>query len=682
MNKKIITLILILLSLRVTWASDKIVINEIMYNSPGNDVEYIELYNISDAAVNVAGWHILDDNDNHDPCLLSGIINPGDYLVIVGDFTLFYSQYQGVFNVNPNTYNAGGNGWSLGNGGDVVRLFEEANVLHDIVAYNDGGTWPGSADGNGPSIELLNPLLDNELPINWDPSLADWGTPGRQNSVYASNLMPVCKDGGRNINLPKSSDEVIVTVVSFDQEGLAKVELMLDTGAGFSPQQMYDDGTRGDGVAGDSIFTLVIGTQQSGTLVKYYAKATDNIGQTDKWPNDAPMKYHAYTVDHTLPNLRINEVLAINSTGLIDEFGENDDWFEIYNAGEIAVNLQGMFVSDAMGASQEYQLPAVTIAPGEYLLLWADNDEEQGTMHTNFKFSSGGEAIALFETVNHGNVLIHGWKYGIMSPDISMGYYPKNGNAPEYLKNPTPGASNESSELFSPVCINEFQATSDFGGADDWIEIFNRSNDPYNLSGCFLSDERTDNTKWIFPEGTILNPGEFLVIFEDVLHFGFSSQGNDVILFTASDSTTGLDFYDFGVQLADISEGRFPDGTNNWNFFKPSTEGSANANPTGISKNKHQNPRAFVLSQNFPNPFNPTTNIRFEIPTAGEVNLTVYNIIGQVVKALINELKPAGSYQVIWNATNNEGDKVKSGLYFYRLEFGSQIEFRKMILMK
>jgi len=653
-----------------------------MYNSPGDDIEYVELYNISDAAVNVTGWHILDDNDSHDPCPLSGVIDPGEYLVIAGDFTLFYSRYQGVFSINPNTFDAGGNGWSLGNGGDGVRLFDAENVLHDSVRYNDGGLWPGSADGNGPSIELINPLLDNELAINWDPSSQDWGTPGRQNSVYSTNLLPVCKDGERNINLPKSSDEVIVTVVSFDQEGLAKVELMVDTGTGFATQQMYDDGTQGDGVAGDSIFTFVIETQQSGTLVKYYAKATDNIGQTDNWPNDAPMKYHAYTVDHTLPNLRINEVLAVNNSGLMDEYGENDDWFEIYNADEIAVNLQGMFVSDALGASQEYQLPEVTIAPGEYLLLWADNDDEQGALHTNFKLSSGGEAVALFETVHHGNVLIHGWKYGIMSPDISMGYYPEIGNVPEYLKNPSPRASNESSQLFSPVCINEFQATSNFGGADDWVEIYNRGSDPYDLSGCFLSDERNDNAKWSFPEGTTLNPGEFLVVFEDVLHFGFSSEGNDVILLTAPDSTTGLDFYDFGVQFADISEGRFPDGSNNWRFFKPSTEGSANANPTGISNAEPSIPGTFALSQNFPNPFNPNTNIRFEIPTTGEVKLIVYNILGQDVKALINEFKPAGSYQVIWNATNNKGEKVKSGLYFYRLQFGQQIEFRKMMLMR
>jgi len=670
------------LSFGVTQASDKIVINEIMYNSPGNDVEFIELYNISDDTVNVTGWQILDDNDSHTPCILSGVIKPGDYFVIVGDFILFYLQYQGVSNINPNTFDAGGNGWSLGNGGDVVRLYDAANVLHDIVAYNDGGAWPGSADGNGPSIELIHPLLDNDLAMNWDPSMQDWGTPEKQNSVYSTNLLPVCKDGKRNIDLPKSSDKVVVTVVSFDQEGLGKVELMVDTGAGFVSQQMYDDGTLGDVVASDSIFTSVIGTQQSGSLVKYYAKATDNTGQTDNWPNDAPIKYHAYTVDHTLPNLRINEVLAINNSGLIDEYGENDDWFEIYNAGETVVNLQGMFVSDAMGASQKYQLPAVTIAPGKYLLLWADNNEVQGALHTNFKLSSGGESIAIFETVDHGNVLIHGWKYGLMSPDISMGYYPKNGFAPEYLKNPTPGASNESSELFSPVCINEFQATSNFGGDDDWVEIFNRSTVPYDLSGCFLSDERNNNTKWIFPEETILKPGEFLVVYEDVLHFGFSSKGNDVILITAADSTTGLDFFDFGDQLADISEGRFPDGTNNWTFFNPSTEGSANANPTDISKNKHSNPRTFALNQNYPNPFNPNTNIRFKIPATGEVKLTVYNILGQDVKALINEFKPAGSYQVIWNATNNYGEKVKSGLYFYRLEFGQQIEFRKMILMR
>lgn len=125
-----------------------------------------------------------------------------------------------------------------------------------------------------------------------------------------------------------------------------------------------------------------------------------------------------------------------------------------------------------------------------------------------------------------------------------------------------PGAGNKSSDLFPPVCINEFQTTSYFGGPDNWVKIYNRSNESFDLSGAFLSDQQSNNTKWQFPIGlaSILDPGEFLVIYEDELGFSFSSKGNDVIVLTMADSTTGLDFYDFGVQTPDMSEGRYPDG--------------------------------------------------------------------------------------------------------------------------
>jgi hypothetical protein len=106
-----------------------------------------------------------------------------------------------------------------------------------------------------------------------------------------------------------------------------------------------------------------------------------------------------------------------------------------------------MFVTASFDSPRRFQLPGRTLAPGEYLLLWADDETDQGPLHTNFKLSASGEEIAIYESVDHGNVRIHGWKYGRMGPDISMGYLPADGTAPEYLYPATPGAPNTTSRV-------------------------------------------------------------------------------------------------------------------------------------------------------------------------------------------------------------------------------------------
>jgi len=99
-------------------------------------------------------------------------------------------------------------------------------------------------------------------------------------------------------------------------------------------------------------------------------------------------------------------------------------------------------------------------------------------------------------------------------------------------------------------------------------------------------------------------------------------------------------------------------------------------------------PKSFSLSQNYPNPFNPNTTIRFEIGVGGgnqaavNTTLKVYNILGQIVKTLVNEPKLPGIYYLTWDGKNEQGEKVSSGLYFYQLRSGNYNETKKMVLVK
>ena len=94
-------------------------------------------------------------------------------------------------------------------------------------------------------------------------------------------------------------------------------------------------------------------------------------------------------------------------------------------------------------------------------------------------------------------------------------------------------------------------------------------------------------------------------------------------------------------------------------------------------------PVVFDLANNYPNPFNPATTIKYALPQAADVALTVYNVLGQPVRTLVAEHQSAGRYVVEWDATNNSGHSLSSGMYFYRLEAGGEFrEVKKMLLLK
>jgi hypothetical protein len=95
-----------------------------------------------------------------------------------------------------------------------------------------------------------------------------------------------------------------------------------------------------------------------------------------------------------------------------------------------------------------------------------------------------------------------------------------------------------------------------------------------------------------------------------------------------------------------------------------------------------ETPRAYRLAQNFPNPFNPTTTIFFDLKAKGHVSIKIYNVAGQLVRTLVDEVMDAGSYSKHWKGKNNIGADVASGIYFYRMESESFSATRKMVLLR
>ena len=112
----------------------------------------------------------------------------------------------------------------------------------------------------------------------------------------------------------------------------------------------------------------------------------------------------------------------------------------------------------------------------------------------------------------------------------------------------------------------------------------------------------------------------------------------------------------------------------------------ANAVPTEV-KSAHITiekalPTEYALVQNFPNPFNPETVIEYQLPEDSYVTITIYNVLGQEIRRLVDERMPGGFYTVVWDGTNGLGEYVASGIYFFRMQAGDFISVRKMMMLK
>ena len=157
-----------------------IVINEINYNSSDefNPEDWIELYNPNETAANISRWLLKDNDDVHIFSIPAGtVIEPQGYLVLAKNLDLFSASFPSVDNA------IGSFGFGLSGGGDQVRIYNDHGDLIDSLEYDDAGGWPEAADGNGPTLELINPEMDNTLAASWAAS-TDNGTPGNINSAF------------------------------------------------------------------------------------------------------------------------------------------------------------------------------------------------------------------------------------------------------------------------------------------------------------------------------------------------------------------------------------------------------------------------------------------------------------------------------------------------------------------
>ncbi|HEX2867185.1 MAG TPA: FlgD immunoglobulin-like domain containing protein [Ignavibacteriales bacterium] len=196
--------------------------------------------------------------------------------------------------------------------------------------------------------------------------------------------------------------------------------------------------------------------------------------------------------------------------------------------------------------------------------------------------------------------------------------------------------------------------TTDYGAS--WTNISgNLPNVPVN---CILVN-KLDNKN--------LAVGTDLGVFTSADGGGSWVQNNDGL---ANVSVADLDYRDSDNRIFAATHGRGMFSAQ-WNF-----------STTLVDESTQKAPESFDLAQNYPNPFNPSTTIKYQIPEAANVKVTVYDVTGKQVAELVNDYKQAGHYEVSWTGHDNSGHQVASGIYLYTIQAGSFTKSMKMMLLK
>ena len=325
------------------WQEGKsVVINEI-HSDPDiktEQVEFVELYNPDDESVDLSGWYFSRGIDFTFPPGTS--LASGAYLVVVEDSNMFDPNSTSDADFVAKFPGVAATGVFLGrlaNDGENVELRNAEGDEIDQVDYQLGFPWPtvgdsvpfsDPPDGNGHSMQLVNPLLDNDLGGSWRSGPP---TPGAQNAVYADNIPPHIRQVNHSPEQPTSSNTVIITCKVTDPDGVANVTLsyqLVSPGvyipitlpkSGYPDDPtpitanpdytnpgnwtnviMYDDGTNGDEIANNYIYTAQLPAVAHRSLVRYRITVEDNDACNVTVPyDDDPIPNFAYFVYDGVP---------------------------------------------------------------------------------------------------------------------------------------------------------------------------------------------------------------------------------------------------------------------------------------------------------------------------------------------------------------------------------------------
>jgi hypothetical protein len=763
----------------------QIVINEINYNPAEVDndtTEFVELYNAGEVEADLSGYRF---TDGIELILPEGTLLPtGGFLVVANDSAGFHGRYGFAAHF---IFDGG-----LKNSSEQVEFSTPDSIVVDAVTFSDSEPWPTAPDGNGPSLELIDPALDNQLAENWQASYIDGGTPGAANSkapVYVPDaLFPLWGLTQANGNFPAyistasytrgmaygkvNGEDRVYVVTRFGPHRIVIYNALTGDSLGviekpaaaegiglfhLNAVDVSDDGiifvcnmTLGsdathpfrvyrwdsETAAAQTAISYEGGVGRLGDMFSVNGKASDNsltiyagVGSSNKFvkfttsDNGATFTPEVITIAEgsfgTLPNVAQahDGSLYIKSYGkplvhyqadgtVIDTIST-----EVVGTGASKIKYFGnesqpqlvAYYPDLNGGGGAEKVTVVDLSAGDAAAKVTHYSASIGKVVNG----NGAGAVDVMQVSEEDFIcFILGTNNGVAAfannSDLVLAsldtlFY---GNTPTLLANPFGSGyivgTNEYGDV-GKFQRFDFKENDTLHGFRFYFAKKEIVNDPDTLSlvvktvaangapATLLALLKTttdvlDTTglgNVFFLEAPLTVTGPVFVGFE------WASSTDDIFALFADKDGEG-DGVNRAWEL--FSDGKYNDfGTilepdYSWGidvdlwiaaYYKPGM-------PSGIEKPGNDiAPRDFWVSQNYPNPFNPTTQIRLAIPEAGNVEISVFNVIGQKVAAIFNGNLPAGTHQFDFKA-----DNLSSGVYFYQVKTARFQAVKKMTLLR
>ena len=262
--------------------------------------------------------------------------------------------------------------------------------------------------------------------------------------------------------------------------------------------------------------------------------------------------------------------------------------------------LGGYYIYEVLDPNVAYQIPdtypdSVTVAAGGFIIFYANDDTAWSVLNLNFKLSKSGEQIGLWDP---DQTMLDEITFGEQTADISYGRsLDGDDNWQFFVEHPemgftcSPGKSNITLKINEFIAKNDNGIQDEFGNYGDWIELYNYGETEVDITGMYMSDMVDNPTLYSF-NPTVIPSGDYLLIWcdgtdtdvitdPDTLHADFKlGAGGETVLLSYSANTI-IDSLTFGAQTADISYGRYPDGTDNWMSFTVPTPRESNTLTAG-----------------------------------------------------------------------------------------------------
>ena len=563
--------------------------NKTCPNGEGVLCDWIEIENTSSEDFSIAGYYLSDEAGKGKYCFPAGSVVPArGYLVVwcspdeAGDYAPFALRKAGgetvcLMNENRTVLDSAvtaacRSGQSLVRGGDGALVPSDTPTPGYPNSETGAKAWQEAlAQRSGGTLELSEIMSSNTLYAAPDGYFYDWI------EVHNPSDSPVSLSGY------KLSDRTNKTKYTFPDEMLGAGEYKIvwcapgAEGAEYAPFALASAGgetvvlTAPSGAGSESVELPLL--EKNTVYARENGEWTVSQRPTPGYSND-DAGYEAWLRSDGYENdeIYITEVMAHNRGTLADSDGDLSDWIEIANFGETSVDLAGWYLSDDPDAPDEWKIPPLTLAPGEYAVIFASGkNRTKGELHTSFSLTDGDTVLlsrgngaevcrAAIENAEEGASLA-------MRPDGSFAM----------TDFPTPGFENtaegyaefcETDTRTSPLLLWEIVVYEE--NAPDWVKLKNVSAQPVDLSGYTLSDKLQEPARDALPAVT-LAPGESYVF--ECENVGLSAQRDALYLFDNSGALCDWAF--LRAIPAGGSYGR-EEGESGYFYFVQSSRGADN----------------------------------------------------------------------------------------------------------